>query len=184
MATSNPVEGGLMDDLPIELRDALDIVIYDLRLGATTRRRIRNLVASAPHDERLRIAHQAVLYLQSGALQKDDPLIAEVVDSIVRGLTSPERSEGRAEKPVASGAVRDFKGRELSRVPHGTQVEFDGVVAVIRGGRLHLPDGHVFDHLSPAARHVTGQAAVNGWKAWRVVGDGRYLGDYYDDNHV
>ncbi len=45
---------------------------------------------------------------------------------------------------------------------------------------IYLDDGQRFDSPSPAARHASGQESVNGWYAWKVVGDGRYLGDYYD----
>lgn len=172
----------IMDDLTPELQEILDRVIFDLRVGATSKRRIRNLVATHSEDQRFRTLAAAVQYLQAHNLPSTDPLSHEVVEALVKGAIGTQRQSREGIATRASGAGREQKGRDLARLPQGMRVEYDGMGAEVRSGHLYLDDGHRFDSPSPAACYVTGQKAVNGWFAWRVVGDGRYIGDYYDQS--
>lgn len=167
-----------MKELDPQIREILDTVIYDLRFGGTSSRRLRRLVASETPASRADIAQAAITYLNKSKLAPDDPLVGAVVVAIVKGLVSAPPSNAPVQHAMSQG--RDQKGRELRRLPQGLRVEYDGMVGEIHSGWLHLADGQRFETVSPAARHVTGQASVNGWVAWRVIDDGRQLGKYYD----
>lgn len=169
-----------MDDLTEDLLQILDTVIHDLRLGATSKRRIQLLVSAETTEQRWQTVVAAVRYLQAHSVPSTDPLSEQVVQALVGGAVAAPRPTRQGVPARPPGAGRDRKARELARLPKGLRVEYDGMGATVRGGALYLDDGQRFDSPSAAARHVTGQKSVNGWAAWRVVDDGRSLAAYYD----
>ena len=88
----------------------------------------------------------------------------------------PKRSEPRGTRGVTT---RHLDPRQLSSVPNGLRVFYQGVGATIENAALVLDDGRTFDAPTPAAMWVSRGEHVNGWSVWKVA-DGRSLQECWD----
>jgi hypothetical protein len=75
--------------------------------------------------------------------------------------------------------VVDAAARQLSRVPTGLIVFYQGVGATIEPPGMVLEDGKAFEAPTPAAMWVNRGEHVNGWSVWKFA-DGRSLQECWD----
>jgi hypothetical protein len=89
----------------------------------------------------------------------------------------------RAPKPATGGGrrlvTRHLDPRQLSSVPTGLRVTYQGVGATIEPPGMVLDDGKSFDNPTPAAMWVNRGEHVNGWSVWKLS-DGRSLLECWD----
>ncbi|MDP1820900.1 MAG: hypothetical protein Q8K58_13565 [Acidimicrobiales bacterium] len=176
----------MADDPKHRLLQAVDGTLIRRSLGDTSARimtRAASETCKATPDGRDLVIKEIVRVSeagQRGALPEET--VQEVVAALMAGITAPGSERPKRTRRGAPGATRNNPRRQLSRVPDGTRVFYDGVGASIRSGRITIDDGGgAYETPTPAAQAVTNQSAINGWDAWRLA-DGRKLCDVYDAN--
>lgn len=168
------------------LRGAVDVVLERNELGDTTANRLRRAIGELVGEGDDGRAVVVGEYRRVAAAVQDGRLAPEVFERITGLLMAGWANPNVKEPPVRRAGssrptTRTSKNRDLAYVPDGTVVVYDGVHATIRGGRITVEGGRgTYDKVTPAAKAVVEQEAINGWRAWRLL-DGRFLGDAYDE---
>jgi hypothetical protein len=147
------------------------------------------------HDERARVVAEASeTFAKRYAAQLQAALERSAADAPQPtpppAIARPERAastSARTSAPKKPSEPRGTRGvttrhldpRQLSSVPNGLRVFYQGVGATIENAALVLDDGRSFDAPTPAAMWVSRGEHVNGWSVWKVA-DGRSLQECWD----
>ena len=141
------------------------------------------VIAEASSSFGKRYAAQLTAALERAAADAPAPPPLPVIPP--KAAPTPRASAApRAPRAPASGRrlttrVVDAAARQLSRVPEGLIVFYQGVGATIEPPGIVLEDGKSFDAPTPAAMWVNRGEHVNGWSVWKFA-DGRSLLDCWD----
>ena len=161
-------------------RSLISKVTVLLREQLDTQAARAEVVAEAASSFGKRYAGQLQAALERAAADAPQPTpppaIARPEPAAPRAPRAPKPSTSSASRRVVT---RQLDPRQLSRVPAGLRVTYQGVGATIEPPGMVLDDGKSFDNPTPAAMWVNRGEHVNGWSVWKLS-DGRSLLDCWD----
>ncbi|HVT76066.1 MAG TPA: hypothetical protein VHD87_03470 [Acidimicrobiales bacterium] len=157
-----------------------------LREQLATQAEREQVVAQATSSFAQRYAPQLHSALERAAADAPQPAPPPAIESTPARSAAPRtpRSASAPKRPSPSGRrvttrVVDAAARQLSRVPEGLIVFYQGVGATIEPPGMVLEDGKAFDSPTPAAMWVNRGEPVSGWSVWKLA-DGRSLQECWD----
>ena len=158
-------------------RSLVSKVTVLLREQVATQAERSHLIDQASSTFGRRYAPQLQAALERAAADAPQPAPPPVIQSSAKPAAAP-RSAPRP-KPTRGLTTRHVDVRQLSRVPEGLIVTYQGVAASIEPPGMVLEDGKAFDAPTPAAMWVNRGEHVNGWSVWKLP-DGRSLQECWE----
>jgi hypothetical protein len=155
-----------------------------LREQLATQAEREQVVAEASQSFGRRYADQLQTALTRAAADAPQPTPPPVIESTAARTRASTPAAPRAPKRPSSPSgrrvvTRHVDVRQLSRVPEGLIVFYQGVGATIEPPGMVIEDGKAFDAPTPAAMWVNRGEPVNGWSVWKFA-DGRSLQECWD----